>query len=129
VIAQLARNDWVFPIQSAHAWPERWVNEFEGLPLERLGTLAFRPLDNQRFPAVDLARRALLAGESAPAVLNAANEVAVEAFLAGRAPFTAIVETVERVLAAHAPEPLGSLSDALAWDEWGRRRARQALGG
>jgi 1-deoxy-D-xylulose-5-phosphate reductoisomerase len=129
VIAQLARNDMVFPIQYALAWPERWENEFERLPLERLGTLVFRPLDNQRFPAVELARRALAAGESAPAVLNAAHEVAVEAFLAGRAPFTAIVETVERVLAAHAPEPLGSLSDALAWDEWGRRRARQALGG
>jgi 1-deoxy-D-xylulose-5-phosphate reductoisomerase len=129
VIAQLARNDMVFPIQYALAWPERWENEFERLPLERLGTLAFRPLDNQRFPAVELARRALLAGESAPAVLNAANEVAVEAFLGGRAPFTAIVETVERVLARHSPESLGSLEDALAWDEWGRRQARQALGG
>jgi len=129
VIAQLARNDMVFPIQYALAWPERWENEFERLPLERLGALHFRPLDNERFPAVELARRALLAGESAPAVLNAANEVAVEAFLAGRAPFTAIVETVERVLARHSAEPLGSLADALAWDEWGRRQAWQALGG
>jgi 1-deoxy-D-xylulose-5-phosphate reductoisomerase len=129
VLAQLARNDMVFPIQYALAWPERWENEFERLPIEQLGSLHFRPLDNQRFPAVELARRALVAGESAPAVLNAANEVAVEAFLAGRAPFTAIVETVERVLARHSPEPLGSLADALAWDEWGRRQAREALGG
>jgi 1-deoxy-D-xylulose-5-phosphate reductoisomerase len=129
VLAQLARNDMVFPIQYALAWPERWENEFERLPLERLGALHFRPLDDERFPAVELSRRALLAGESAPAVLNAANEVAVEAFLAGRVPFTAIVETVERVLARHSPEPLGSLADALAWDEWGRRQARQALGG
>ena len=81
-----------------------------------------------RFPAVELARGALQAGESAPAVLNAANEVAVAAFLAGRAAFPAIVETVEKVLAAHRPAALASLDDALAWDAWGRERAAEVLG-
>ena len=84
--------------------------------------------DEGRSVAVELARGALQAGESAPAVLNAANEVAVAAFLAGRAPFPAIVETVEKVLAAHRPAALASLDDALAWDAWGRERAAEVLG-
>jgi 1-deoxy-D-xylulose-5-phosphate reductoisomerase len=129
VLAQLARNDMVFPIQYALAWPERWENRFERLRLEEMGALDFRPLDSTKFPAVDLARHALLAGESAPAALNAANEVAVEAFLAGRAAFTAIVETVERVLEAHHPVALSSLEDALGWDAWARQRAREILNG
>jgi len=129
VLAQLARNDMVFPIQYALAWPERWENRFERLRLEEMGSLVFRPLDAERFPAVELARRALEAGESAPAVLNAANEVAVAAFLAGRASFPAIIETVERVLAAHRPAALASLDDALAWDAWGRERAGEVLEG
>jgi 1-deoxy-D-xylulose-5-phosphate reductoisomerase len=128
-LAQLARNDMVFPIQYALAWPERWANRFPGLRVEEMGTLVFRPLDETRFPAVQLARRALAAGESAPAVLNAANEVAVGAFLAGRAPFTAIVETVESVLGEHRAVPVSSLEEALAWDDWARRRAAALLGG
>ncbi len=119
----------VFPIQYALAWPERWENRFARLRLDELGALESSGRSTtERFPAVDLARRALEAGESAPAVLNAANEVAVEAFLAGRAAFTAIVPTVERVLAAHRPVALGSLEDALEWDAWARRQAREALG-
>ncbi len=76
-LAQLSVNDMIFPIQYALAYPERWANEFPRLDLAELGTLEFLPLDNRRFPAVELARAALAAGESAPAVLNAANEVAV----------------------------------------------------
>ena len=128
-VAQLAPNDMVFPIQYALAWPERWENTFERLRVEEMGRLEFRPLDGARFPAVALARRALGAGESAPAVFNAANEVAVEAFLAGEAPFTAILETIEEVLSQHRAAAVGSLADALAWDEWARERARVALGG
>ena len=127
-LAQLAPNDMVFPIQYALSYPERWDNEFPPLELEALGSLAFEALDRERFPAVDLARAAFRAGESAPAVLNAANEFAVHAFLEGGCSFPAIVETVERVLAAHTPAPIGSLEDALAWDEWGRARAREELG-
>ena len=127
-LAQLAPNDMVFPIQYALSYPERWDNEFPPLDPETLGALIFEPLDRERFPAVDLARAAFRAGESGPAVLNAANEVAVHAFLEGRCPFTAIVPTAERVLTAHTPAAIANLEDALAWDEWGRARAREELG-
>jgi 1-deoxy-D-xylulose-5-phosphate reductoisomerase len=126
-LAQLAPNEMVFPIQYALSYPDRWESGFERLRLEELAALSFQPVDGLRFPSVELARRALDAGESAPAVLNAANEVAVEAFLAGSASFPAIIETVEAVLAAHDAAPVAALEDALAWDEWGRTRAREVL--
>ena len=127
-IAQLAPSDMVFPIQYALAYPERWENRFPSLRPEELGSLEFLPVDEQRFPTVRLARSALSTAESAPAVLNAANEVAVYAFLAHSIPFTAIVPLVEEVLAAHRPQPLASLEEALAVDAWARERAQAALG-
>ncbi|MFN7942512.1 MAG: 1-deoxy-D-xylulose-5-phosphate reductoisomerase [Thermoanaerobaculia bacterium] len=126
-LAQLAPNDMVFPIQYALSYPERWENRFARLEPARLGALEFEPLDVDRFPAPELARRALAAGASAPAVLNAANEVAVESFLAGRIPFPAIVEIVRAVLDEHRPGPVGSLGEALSWDAWGRDQARSRL--
>ncbi len=126
-LAQLSVNDMIFPIQYALAYPERWENDFERLRPHALGALEFAPLDERAFPAVSLARQALLSGESAPAVLNAANEVAVHAFLDDRIPFPAIVETVAEVLAEHRPEDLADLETALAWDRWGRERASAAL--
>lgn len=126
-LAQLSVNDMIFPIQYALAYPERWPNEFPRLALAELGTLEFLPLDNRRFPAVELARAALAAGESAPAVLNAANEVAVHAFLDGAIGYPDIVATIAEVLAGHQPEALADLDAALAWDRWGRRRATEAL--
>jgi 1-deoxy-D-xylulose-5-phosphate reductoisomerase len=127
-IAQLAPNDMIFPIQYALAYPERWANTFPRLEPSALGTLEFLPLDDTRFPAVALARRALAAGDSAPAVLNAANEVAVRAFLAGRIGYPEIVATVERVLDDHRAVAVGSLEEALEWDAWGRREAERRLG-
>jgi len=127
LLAQLSVNDMIFPVQYALAYPERWENTFPRLDPAALGTLEFLPLDRARFPAVELARAALAAGQSAPAVLNAANEEAVHAFLDRRIRFPAIVETVRRVLERHDPEPVGSLEAALAWDAWGRARAREAL--
>ncbi len=126
-IAQLAPNDMIFPIQYALSYPERWPNTFARLEPSALGTLEFLPLDDQRFPAVALARQALAAGESAPAVWNAANEVAVHAFLADRIPFPAIVEVSRRVLEAHAPRAVAHLDDALAWDAQGRREAERVI--
>jgi 1-deoxy-D-xylulose-5-phosphate reductoisomerase len=126
-LAQLSRNDMVFPIQYALAYPERWQNEFPRLPLEELGTLEFLPLDDRRFPAVRMAREALAAGESAPAVLNAANEVAVHAFLDDRIGYPDILAIVTEVLAAHDAEALSGLEAALAWDRWGRQKAGEAL--
>lgn len=126
-LAQLSVNDMVFPVQYALSFPERWSNEFQRLEMGELGRLDFEPLDEERFPAVALARRALAMGESAPAVLNAANEVAVQAFLDGKILFPQIVGTVERVLDAHQPTHTPGLQEALEWDRWGRDQAGQLL--
>jgi len=126
-LAQLSVNDMIFPIQYALAYPERWANEFPRLALEELRTLEFLPLDHRRFPAVQLARAALAAGESAPAVLNAANEVAVHAFLDGRIGYLDILATISEVLDAHRAVPLADLAAALEWDHWGRQRATEVL--
>jgi 1-deoxy-D-xylulose-5-phosphate reductoisomerase len=89
-------------------------------------TLEFLPVDPHRFPAVELAYAASRAGGSMPAVLNAANEIAVERFLAGELPFTGIVDMVRRVLDRHAGNvhPIASVEDALHWDTWARNEAR-----
>lgn len=126
-LAQLARNDMALPIQYALSLPERWENSFPRLDLPALGGLTFLALDDRRFPSVRMARQALAAGESAPAVLNAANEEAVHAFLAGRLPFPGIFDTVAEVLDQHAPKAVSSLEEALAWDRWGRERASVVL--
>jgi 1-deoxy-D-xylulose-5-phosphate reductoisomerase len=126
-IAQLSVNDMVFPIQYALAWPERWENEFPRLRLEELAALEFLRLDDRKFPAVSLARAALAAGESGPAVFNAANEVAVRAFLEERIPYPAIVEAIRDVLERHRAGPVSSLEEALEWDRWARRETETRL--
>jgi 1-deoxy-D-xylulose-5-phosphate reductoisomerase len=126
-LAQLSRNDMVFPIQYALSYPERWENQFERLGLETLGSLQFEPLDEAKFPTVSIARQALATADSAPAVMNAANEIAVHAFLAERIRFTDIVPLIERVLAAHTPGPIDSLEQALEFDRWARERAEGFL--
>jgi 1-deoxy-D-xylulose-5-phosphate reductoisomerase len=126
-LAQMSVNDMIFPIQYALAYPDRWENEFERLEPHQLGRLEFEPVDARRFPSIDLARATLSMGDSAPAVLNAANEVAVRGFLEGRIPFPAIVATAERVLDSYEPGPITSLDDALQYDAWGRARARELL--
>ena len=128
-IAQLAANDMTLPIQYALAYPERWENRFPRLEPADLGALEFRRVPPELAPAVDLARAALAAGGSAPAVLNAANEAGVDAFLCERIRFPRIVELIDRVLASHEPQAIDSLEDALEWDAWGRRRAREILAG
>jgi 1-deoxy-D-xylulose-5-phosphate reductoisomerase len=126
-LAQLSVNDMVFPVQYALTWPERWANEFPRLQPQEIGRLDFHAVDDGKFPTVALARQALASGDSAPAVLNGANEVAVGAFLRGEAPFPAIAGTVAAVLADHQPCAVVSLEDALAWDAWGRARAAELL--
>ena len=127
VVAQMSPNDMRFPILYALTWPERIPTPFGRLEFESLGKLEFFPCDEQRYPAVRLAYAALEAGGSAPAVLNAANEVAVQAFLDGVLSFPAVVETVARVLGNHRPEALGSVAQALEWDAWARREAESLL--
>jgi 1-deoxy-D-xylulose-5-phosphate reductoisomerase len=126
IIAQLSTTDMKFPIQYALLYPDRIVAPFARLDLTKIRTLEFMPVDPERFPAVELAYAACRAGGSAPAVLNAANEIAVERFLAGELPFTSIVDIVSRVLDRHAGNvaPIGSVDDALHWDAWARNEAR-----
>jgi 1-deoxy-D-xylulose-5-phosphate reductoisomerase len=126
IIAQLSTTDMKFPIQYAVFYPERLPAPFARLDLAKIRTLDFLPVDPRRFPAVELAYAASRAGGSMPAVLNAANEIAVERFLAGELPFPAIVDIVNRVLDRHAGSvsPIRSVDDALHWDGWARNEAR-----
>jgi hypothetical protein len=96
VVAQLGAPDMRTPIACALGWPERIESGVAPLDFTTLGGLAFERLDALRFPCVALAREAIRQGGTAPAVLNAANEIAVEAFLAGRLPFTGIADVGER---------------------------------
>jgi len=126
IIAQLSTTDMKFPIQYALLYPERVVAPFARLDLAKIRSLDFLPVDPHRFPAVELAYQSLRAGGSAPAVLNAANEIAVERFLAAELPFAGIVEVVSRVLERHAGNvaAIESVDDALQWDAWARNEAR-----
>src|SRR5437764_2455806 len=126
IVPQLSTTDMKFPIQYALLYPERVTAPFARLDLAKIHTLDFLEVDARRYPAVGLAYAACRAGGSMPAVLNAANEVAVERFLAGELPFTGIVEVVSRVLEKHAAPvaPIQSVDDALAWDRWARSEAR-----
>ena len=126
IMAQLSTTDMKFPIQYALLYPERVTAPFARLDLTKIRTLEFQQVDPQRFPAVKLAYDACRAGGSMPAVLNAANEVAVERFLAGELSFTSIVDIVSRVVEKHAAEvrAITSVEEALQWDGWARNEAR-----
>jgi 1-deoxy-D-xylulose-5-phosphate reductoisomerase len=126
IVAQLSTTDMKFPIQYALLYPDRVVAPFARLDLASIRNLEFLPVDTKRFPAVNLAYDACREGGSMPAVLNAANEIAVERFLAGELPFVRIVEIVSRVLERHAGnnQPIRTVEDALEWDRWARNEAR-----
>jgi len=123
VIAQISPNDMRFPILYALTHPERVPTPMPKLDLASLGKLELEPLDERRYPAVTLAYAALRAGGTAPAVLNAANEVAVAAFLEGKIPYRSLVPVVERVLADHPVSPASTLEAVLEADREARRRA------
>jgi len=127
VLAQMGTPDMRTPIAYALAWPRRMPAPVERLDLVRIGTLTFEAPDENRFPALRLARAALVAGGSAPAVLNAANEVAVAAFLARAIGFLDIAAVVEDALAAVPAHPLTDLDAVTAADLEGRRVAQAAV--
>jgi len=116
VIAQLGTPDMRTPIACALAWPERIASGVGPLDLAGLGRLEFERADPSRFPCLRLAAEAIRLGGTAPAALNAANEVAVEAFLGGRLAFPAIAEVIEKVLGEMQTEPLASLEQVYAVD-------------
>ena len=127
-LAQLGPADMRVPIASCLAWPRRMDTPCEPLDLASIGSLSFEAPDEQRFPATRLARAAAEAGGAAPATLNAANEVAVAAFLGGHLAFTEIAVCVERVLSSgNQPPPPRSLDEVLAVDAAARARARETL--
>ncbi len=119
-LAQLSRSDMCFPIQYAVTYPDRVAGALAPLDLAALGRLEFEAPREDVFPALKLARQAGTAGGAMPAVLNAANEVAVEAFLAGGIPFPKIWELVERAMEAHAPDGSTDLAGLLAADRQAR---------
>ena len=127
VLAQLGTPDMRVPIAHALAWPSRMPTPAARLDLAELGRLDFERPDPDRFPALRLAREALRAGGGAPAALNAANEAAVEAFLAGALGFLDIAGVVEAVLETLGGAPLRSLDDAFAIDREAREAARAEI--
>ena len=127
-LAQLGPSDMMVPIASCLAWPKRMETPCEPLDLAKIGELTFFAPDEERFPATRLARAACEEGGATPAVLNAANEIAVGAFLAGHIPFTRIAALVEDVLQkSNHPARLDSLDDVLAVDAAARRQAQAIL--
>lgn len=126
-LAQLGPSDMRVPIASALAWPDRMATPCAPLDLAALRELTFRAPDEDRFPATRICRAAALAGGAAPAVLNAANEVAVAAFLAGQIAFTRIAVLVDKVLALYAPSAPRALEDVLAIDAEARARAGEVM--
>ncbi|MFM5930003.1 MAG: 1-deoxy-D-xylulose-5-phosphate reductoisomerase, partial [Novosphingobium sp.] len=126
-LAQLGPSDMRVPIASCLAWPDRMDTPCERLDLAALGELAFRAPDETRFPATRLARQAAQAGGAVPAVLNAGNEIAVAAFLAGKLPFTRIAVEVERLMDRYSPAAPASLADVIAVDAEARALATQML--
>jgi len=125
VVAQLGTPDMTVPIQYALTYPRRRPSPAAVLRLEDMGRLTFEPPDTRRFPSLRLAYDVARLGGTAPAVFNAANEVAVEQFLAGRIGFPQIVETVEACLEAHEVKREPKLDDLYEADTWARRFAGQ----
>jgi 1-deoxy-D-xylulose-5-phosphate reductoisomerase len=120
IIAQLGVTDMRHAIQYALTYPARLPSELPPLNLAACGTLEFYEPDTERFPCIALAYEALRAGGTMPAVLNAANEVAVAAFLEERIPFGQIPALIRAACAAHSPQPVNELETVLAADRWAR---------
>src|ERR687891_2697600 len=127
LIAQVAAPDMRLPIQLALAFPDRLRAGIRPLDLTQVRALTFDALDREAFPAVDLAYRAGRLGATFPAVMNAANQVAVAAFLDQRIPLTAIPEVAARVVDDHEPAKVVSLVTLERADAWARRRAAELI--
>jgi 1-deoxy-D-xylulose-5-phosphate reductoisomerase len=126
-LAQLSVPDMRFPIQYALTWPAREAVVMPALNLAKQGRLTFLDPDERRFPCLRLSREAAVCGGTMTAVLNAADEVAVEAFLAGRTTFAGIWRVIERVMSAHDVRPCENFEAVFAADAWARAQAKDAL--
>jgi 1-deoxy-D-xylulose-5-phosphate reductoisomerase len=120
IMAQLGIPDMIIPISYALSFPRHMENRLPLLELERIGTLSFEKPDLQRFRCLDLALEAARIGGSMPAVLNGANEIAVESFLEGRIGFLDIPDLIEKTMGAHGPYPIDAIEKVTAADKWAR---------
>ena len=127
VLAQLGNPDMRTPIAHALGFPDRIETGVAPLDMFKIGRLDFEAPDFKRFPCLELAYQALAAGGSTPAILNAANEVAVESFLKHRMPFTAIPTMIEQVMQSVSRKDIASLEDVLAADQEARETAHDWL--
>jgi 1-deoxy-D-xylulose-5-phosphate reductoisomerase len=127
VLAQLSYSNMCFPIQYAVTWPDRVANSLPPLDFSKLSKLEFYIPRYDDFPALNLARRAGEVGGTLPAVMNAANEIAVAAFLDHEVRFTNIWDLVERVMNQHTPVAHPDLDAILAADQWARAQARECV--
>ncbi|MDO5463368.1 MAG: 1-deoxy-D-xylulose-5-phosphate reductoisomerase [Akkermansia sp.] len=128
ILAQLSSSDMCFPIQYAVTWPDRTVNSLKKLDLAQIAALMFEAPRWDDFPALNLARQSGLVGGTMPAMFNAANEEAVQAFVDGKLGFTGIWETVEKVLSNARPRDYkGQLDMILEDDAWAREEARRVI--
>ncbi|MEI6757035.1 MAG: 1-deoxy-D-xylulose-5-phosphate reductoisomerase [Chlorobium sp.] len=127
VIAQLGTPDMRAPIAYALSWPERCESGIHKLDLTKIGTLTFEEPDMVRFPALRLAFDALKAGQTYPAVLNAANEIAVAAFLDRKIGFTDIADTVDKTMQIHEAYTPVEIEEYLQADRWARETAKKLI--
>ena len=126
-LAQLSVPDMRGPIAYALTYPKRIRNVLPGLSLEKVGPLSFQKPDTRGFPCLSYAYRALKAGGTMPAVVNAANEVAVRAFLERAIGFTDIPLVIRKTMSSHVPQPQKNLETVMVADAWAREKARQII--
>jgi 1-deoxy-D-xylulose-5-phosphate reductoisomerase len=127
IVAQMGITDMRIPISYALSYPKRLRLDLPPLNLYHMDGLTFLPPDIERFPCLRLAYRSMEMGETMPAVLNAANEVAVNSFLEETIKFTDIPSVVEKVMEYHQVKPLVTLDDALRADQWARERTKKLI--
>jgi 1-deoxy-D-xylulose-5-phosphate reductoisomerase len=127
VMAQMGLPDMRGPISYALFFPERTPGGFPAFELSKVGKLEFLPPDEDRFPCLRLGYEAGRAGGTMPAAMNAANEVAVNAFLEEKIPFPAIARVIEAVMVRHAPVDISSLEVVLSADSWARKETEEIL--
>lgn len=127
-LAQISNPDMKAPIALAMSLPDRLPQVVEPIDWKVINKLQFEIPDTELFPCLELAYEALRVGGSMPAVLNAADEVAVEAFLSGRLKFNEIFKIIKKVIDAHKVFPVDTLEAVLEADSWARKKAKEEIG-
>jgi len=127
IIGQMGIPDMTIPISYALSYPRHIPNNLAPLDLEKVGFLSFKRPDMKQFKCLDLALKAATKGGSMPAVLNGANEIAVDAFLKGAIGFLDIPDLIEKTMNVHTLSPVETIETVIAADSWARETAREWL--